>query len=123
MNASTLASILAPIHDDECYDYDCDGTYDDWGIDVHDYPVSGDETTREYGRYGRRMTVNLWRAPNVAPKHATAGIVKGGKVELWGGRIVTVSRIGTVSGFYDDNGTERPLYMHSIKAILPRHEW
>lgn len=81
-------------------------------------PVSADETLREYGRAGRReaLTTSIWSL--VRPKQATAGIVVGGKIRVWGGHILTVTRVGTIAGFGMLNGREVRWDINSVREII-----
>ena len=79
-------------------------------------PISADETLREYGRAGRRVGApSIWRL--VRPATKTAGIVVGGRIRTWRG-IGTVTRVGTIAGFYTLNGREERWDIESVQEII-----
>ena len=91
-----------------------------WERDAVDWPVSGDESMRDLGRRAiRQSAVDLWHAPNVAPKIKTAGIRVGDLIDTWQGRL-TVTRVGTIAGFgTDESGCEVRWAVESVTAIHP----
>lgn len=83
-------------------------------------PVSADETLREYGRAGRReagVGINIWRARNVRPALATAGITIGGMIRTWRGDI-EVTRVGTIAGFGMLRGQEVRWDISEVREII-----
>ena len=79
-------------------------------------PISADETFREYGRAGRRFPAPfLWSL--VRPASKTAGIVVGGKIRTWRG-VGTVTRVGTIAGFYMLDGREQRWEIESVREII-----
>jgi hypothetical protein len=82
-----------------------------------DWPVSGDETIRQYGRDGRRDMRPLWSAPGVKPESATEGIRVGSQIVTYDGT-GTVTRVGSIAGFYMLNGTEQRWEIERVIEIL-----
>ena len=84
------------------------------------HPVSADETLREFGRAGRRESgygINIWRARNVRPALATAGITIGGTIRTWRGDI-EVTRVGTIAGFGMLRGQEVRWDISEVREII-----
>lgn len=84
-----------------------------------DWPVSGDQTIRQYGLDGRRITVDVWKAPGVKPKHATAGIRVGDTIATLSGATGVVTRVGTVAGWYMLGSVECRWEAWQVKSITP----
>lgn len=82
------------------------------------YPVSADETWREYGRDHRHDMRPLWRSPGVMPKHPTEGIRIGAEIVTYAGR-GTVTRVGTIAGWYMLNGQEQRWEISQVRRIIP----
>ena len=73
----------------------------DWSCDFfEDDPISGDELLTYQGKRIIKMSVDLWHRPKVKPRHATAGIINGSRIKLYGphGPVLTVNRVGTIAG-------------------------
>ena len=111
------------------FEGDCDGSCTDDGWEdcsdclnyeeaPSEYPVSGDETLREFGRNGQRSLINVWTAPKVRNPRATAGITKGSTIEVFGGARGIVTRVGTVSGGFLVNGKEINFNGSSVRRIF-----
>lgn len=97
------------------YEYPCDECVN-YQAAPREFPVSADETIREYGRAGRRSAISLWHAPGVRPKRATQGITVGATITTWRGEGV-VTRVGTIAGFYMLNGAEARWDASSVRRI------
>ena len=83
---------------------------------VRNFPVSGDETLREFGRNGRRVAVNIWQASGVRPRIATTGIRVGDGNGIGDG---VVPRVGTIAGFFISNGREQRWEIGRVREIIP----
>ena len=73
----------------------------DWECDFfEDAPIGGDELLTYQGKRILKMSVDLWHLPKVKPRHATAGIINGSRIKLYGphGPVLTVNRVGTIAG-------------------------
>lgn len=73
----------------------------DWECDFfEDDPISGDDLLTYQGKRIIKMSVDLWHLPKVKPRQATAGIINGSRIKLYGphGPVLTVNRVGTEAG-------------------------
>ncbi|MGO2188878.1 MAG: hypothetical protein ACTH4Y_11620 [Microbacterium gubbeenense] len=108
---------------DTAHAHDAADLYNTAGID---WPVSADETRRAYGYIGARRVaadIDIWHAPNVAPKLKTQGIRPGDRIDTWAG-VGTVTRVGSIAGFatFDNSHDERRWEISEVREIIPTHD-